>query len=236
MSETHDHRLLNELRTYSTPLIYDAIERFGVRARNEGYTDIGIQPMFPSMTTVAGYACTGKVVGKLPPAQGERFIENDTVWKYVNESPRPSVMVVQDLDYPNLKGCPCGDLAAAILMALGCVGFITNGAVRDVNEIESMGFGIFASSAIVGHAYVRYLEIGVPVEIQSLTVNPGDLIHADRHGVMVIPREVPLEDLLKVARSFTDSEQAIRDFCRSPEFTIEKLLHRLADHNRRIKA
>ena len=225
--------IFDELRKIRTPIIYDAIERFDLRPRNEGYMDRSIKCVLPSLGPMIGYACTGKVVAELPPAQGERLVEMRDVWRYAQRSPGPKVMAVQDLDQPP-RGCAWGDVAASIFLRLDCVGAITNGGVRDIQEVEKLGFHLFAPGPVVGHAYIRWVEFDTPVKVGTLNVYPGDLIHADEHGVTVIPKEIPLEKLLDVIKAFLASEKTLIDYCQQPELDLDTYVQRVADHEKRI--
>lgn len=218
-----NERLLDQLRGHRTPIVYDAIERFEVRPKSEGYTDASIRCVLPALGSFVGYACTGKIVGELPAADTERVLSWREVWAHAGAARRPSIAVVQDLDQPPGCGCAWGDVSAAIFKALGCVAAVTNGSVRDIRDIEAMGFGLFAQGPIVGHANVRYVEVGTPVKVGGLVVRPGDLIHGDEHGVTVIPAEIDLAELLRVIDHVLASEKMVKDYCRTPAFDPDKL-------------
>jgi 4-hydroxy-4-methyl-2-oxoglutarate aldolase len=226
--------VLDQLRRIRTPIIYDAVEKFGVRPRTEGYSDSSIKCLFPSMGPLIGYACTGKVMAEIPPVDGEKCAPWRDVWEYANRSRTPSVMVVQDLDQPSGKGCAWGDVAASIFLAMGCVGAITNGGVRDIDEVEKLGFHLFAPSPVVGHAYIRFVEIDTPVKIGGLVVNPGDLIHADKHGVVTIPKEIDLEELVRFAGKFLDSESSVISYAQSPGFTVDGVCKAMDEHDSKM--
>jgi len=226
--------IFEELKKIRTPIVYDVIERYNLRLRSEGFMDRSIRPVLPSLGIMVGYACTAKVVGTLPPAEGEQVIASGDVWKYVESSPSPGIMVVQDLDEPPARSCTWGDVAAAIFLKLGCVGAVTNGGVRDLPEVEKLGFHLFAPAPVVGHAYIRWVEINTPVEVGSLVVNPGDLIHGDEHGVLVIPKEVDLEKLVADVKRFLASEASLVDYCRQPDFTVDGLIQRNKEHEKKM--
>jgi len=222
--------IIAELRKVRTPIVYDTIERLGVRPRSEGYTDPNIRCILPSLGAVVGYACTGKIAAEIPPAEHEKNVAWEDVWRYASQSRQPSVMVVQDMDQPPAKGCVWGDVAASIFLRLGCVGAVTNGGVRDIREVEALGFHLFASSTVVGHAYNRYIEIGTPVKIGSLVVNPGDLLHGDEHGIVIIPKEIPLDELVSKIKEFLASEKAIIDYCAQPGFKLDEVVRQMQAH------
>ena len=223
-----------KLSKVRTPIIYDTIEKFNVRSRDQGWMDTTIKSILPNLGIMCGYACTGKFIGEIPPVNNERIYLFSDIWKYVFESVRPSVMVVQDLDYPNLRSCAWGDVSASIFLNLGCIGVITNGGVRDIREVEKLGFNLFAPSPVVGHGHGRFVEKNVPVKVGALVINPGDLIHSDEHGVTIIPKEIELSDLLKKIKEFMASEKKIIDFCKKPNFKIEKLNSIFEEHEKKF--
>ena len=119
-------------------------------------------------------------------------------------------------------GSLLGAVHINILHALGCVGAITNGAVRDVPAAEEVGFQLFAGSLSVSHAYVHIVEIGTPVEIGGLKIQSGDLLHGDQNGIQSIPEEIATQ-IPPVAARIAAEEQALIKLCQSPGFSIEKL-------------
>ena len=104
--------------------------------------------------------------------------------------PGPKIAVGQDLDDPPGLGAQFGEVTATIHQKLGCVGHITSGCPRDLDEVEALGFQLFGLNPCVSHAYVRLVEFGTPVVIGGVEIHCGDLIHADKHGVCLIPHEV----------------------------------------------
>ncbi|NJD02814.1 MAG: RraA family protein [Ruminiclostridium sp.] len=213
--------LLERLKNISTPIISDAIEKFDVRPRSEGYMDSSIRCIFPENGAMVGYAYTGKIIAELPKIPGERSINIRDLWENVRKSTTPTILVVQDMDQHPKRGCAWGDYIVSIFKSLGCIGTVTNGNVRDVDEVGKMGFHMFASNIVVGHAYIRYVEMGTPVRVGGVVVNPGDLIHADKHGVLVIPDKIPLEELLNVVEKILESERKVIEYCSntpSPDF------------------
>jgi regulator of RNase E activity RraA len=215
--------VLEKLRAIRTPVIYDALERYGIRSQVEGYTDGSIRCLLPALGSFVGFACTGRVTCAAPPASGEKVVDWRAVWEYVRAMARPSIAVVEDIDSPVGRGCVWGDVSAAIFQANGCVATVTNGSVRDIRAVEEMGFGLFAASAVVGHGYGRYVEIGGPVTIGGMAVTSGTLLHADEHGALTIPAEVDLMDLLKMVETVTIAERKVIDYCARADFDIAEL-------------
>jgi 4-hydroxy-4-methyl-2-oxoglutarate aldolase len=136
--------------------------------------------------------------------------------------PSPRVIVIQDLDDPPGVGAFWGDVQSNIHRALGCNGTVTNGSVRDLDEVRALGFHFFAGSVSVSHAYVHLVEIGVPVQVGGLTVRPGDIIHGDQHGVLSVPREIAGR-IAEGVEKVDQVERQLITYCQSPGFTRQGL-------------
>jgi regulator of RNase E activity RraA len=143
-------------------------------------------------------------------------------WEYSLQIPEPRVLVLQDLDDPPGAGAFVGEVMATIHQRLGCVGVVTNGYLRDLDEVHSLGFHFFAPGACVSHAYVDLVDFGTPVKIGGLVVHAGDLLHGDKHGVLSIPKEIAHEVPSAVAR-IIEREQRILQACKAPDFAIRHL-------------
>jgi 4-hydroxy-4-methyl-2-oxoglutarate aldolase len=163
--------------------------------------------------------------------RGQCYYDRMDWWEYVASLPAPRVMVIQDVDDTPGLGAFVGEIHAAIGLALKCVGYVSNGAVRDLPVVESMGFHLFAGSVAVSHAYAHIAEFGVPVEIGGLKILPGDLIHGDLHGVHTIPLSIASE-IPKLASQIRREEQRLVVFCRSAQFSLQGLSERLQQASR----
>jgi 4-hydroxy-4-methyl-2-oxoglutarate aldolase len=220
--EPLDPAVLNRLRAYNTPTVSNAIEVFDVRPRNEGFMRPEIRCIFPSMGVMLGYAVTLKIQSVNPGAKGATVYPNEH-WKDIMKVPAPRVIVVEDLDEPSGLGSLWGEVNANMHKAMGCVGCVTNGSVRDLDEVEPMGFHFFASHVAVSHAYVHMVEVGSPVRIGGLTVRPGDLLHGDRHGVTNIPLDLAAK-IPEGVRIVDAMERQLINYSQSPEFTVDGLI------------
>jgi 4-hydroxy-4-methyl-2-oxoglutarate aldolase len=215
--------ILDFLRNTDTCSVSNAIETFTVRMRNEGYIQGGVKCMFPTMPPVVGYAITGRIRTTAPPIAGLCYYQNIEWWEYVASMPGPKIIVLADMDRTPGVGAFFGEIHAQISKALGCVACVTNGAVRDLAALEGAHFQCFAGSVSVSHAYAHLVEMGQPVEIGSLKILPGDLLHADRHGVQTIPKENASE-LPGVVSEISTRERELIRLCTQPTFSIEKLV------------
>jgi regulator of RNase E activity RraA len=219
---------IEELATFDTCAISDAIESFGVRLRNEGFVTSGVRCLSKSLPPMVGYAVTCKIRSADPPVVGQRYDERTDWWKDVTATPAPRVLVMQDMDRPPGTGAFFGLVHANALMALGCVGAVTNGAARELPGIVSSGFQIFAGRVAVSRAYIHIIEYGGDVEIRGLTVRPGDLLHGDRHGVVTIPRQL-IAELPKAALAIVALKRRVIALARKPGVNQEELIQGLKE-------
>ena len=221
MSKILPPEQLEELKLFDSPTISNAIERFDIRPRNEGFMSPQIKCILPELGRMVGYAVTATIMANQPAPEGHRVSRHD-YWDYIASIPSPRVVVIQDLDNPPAVGSFWGEVNGNIHKALGCVGTVTNGGVRDLDEVRELGFHFFASAPIVSHAYVHQVQYNIPVEVGGVVVQSGDLIHADKHGVITIPHEIAA-DLAEMAREVQRAERPIISLCKSPDFSLEKL-------------
>ena len=143
-------------------------------------------------------------------------------WDHVLTIPAPRVIVVYDLDDPRGQGAQWGEVQANIHKALGCAGVVTDGSVRDLDEVKALGFQFAAAHVSVSHAWVHMVDFGIPVKVGGLWIKPGDLVHADQHGAVTIPHEIADKIPETVAKVEAD-EREIISLCQAPGFTGQKL-------------
>ncbi len=212
---------LEALRRWPTCAISNAIELFNIRPRNEGSMLPEIKCAFPDMKPMIGYAATAVITAE--SSEGRR-VPAPEWWEVIRKIPEPRIAVMHDIDRPVI-GSFWGEVNANIHKALGCVGTVTDGSVRDWDEVKELGFHFFSSCITVSHAYVHLIDVGVPVKVGGLLVKPGDLIMGDKHGVIAIPLEIA-RDVPKAAQMMEDWERRVINFCKSKEFTVEGLKER----------
>lgn len=213
---------LNALRQFDTCVVANAIETFNVRLRNTGFTDARIRCMFEDAPPMVGYAVTARLRSGEPPIAGRSYHDRGDFWNRILELPAPRILVLEDMDNPPGRGAFVGDMHAAILRALGCIGYVTNGAARELPSVRTMGIQLFAGNVAVSHAYAHIFDIGAPITVGGMEVRPGDLLHGDRHGVLTIPAQIAAA-VPKVAAELQVAEQKVIEFCRSSEFSVAKL-------------
>jgi 4-hydroxy-4-methyl-2-oxoglutarate aldolase len=213
---------LEALRRIDTCTVSNAIETFAVRLRNTGFADARIRCMFPDCPPLVGYAATARLRTGEPPIAGRRYHDRTELWNNILEVPAPRVLVIEDMDHHPGLGAFLGDVHAAILLALGCVGYVTNGAVRELPRVHDLGLKLFAGNVAVSHAYAHIFDFGVPISVAGLEVRPGDLLHGDQHGLLTVPKNVATK-IPVVAAKQRESEQKVIQLCRSADFSLEKL-------------
>lgn len=217
---------IQSLTELDSSLVSNAIEQFNVRLRNEGFCDSTIRCQTPALPAIVGYAVTAKMRSSVPPTVGRSFRDRTDWWKQILRMPAPRIVVIQDVDARPGFGSLVGELHANIFRALGCIGCVTNGAVRNLPEAEAMRFAMFASGVAVSHAFAHLVSYGEPVEVGRLVIKPGDLLHADRHGVVHVPPEIAGE-IPAMARKLAQRRDDLVAYCRSGEFSVDTLQARV---------
>lgn len=217
---TADH--LATLRKLDTCTVANAVETFNVRLRNEGFANRSIRCLTPAAAPLVGFAATVRIRCSNPPMRGHSHPDRTDWWNSLLQIPAPRVVVIQDVDEAAGTGGFIGDVHAAILQTLGCVGVVSNGTVRDLPAITPTGFQLFAAGLAVSHAYVHIVDFGHPVEVGGLAVKPGDLLHADMHGVLSVPLEIAVQVPAAAAR-LMERERKVIALCQSKEFSPDQL-------------
>lgn len=216
---------LARLAKITSPTICNAIETFNVRPHNEGFMTPEVKCFFPKMSPMVGYACTLTISAREPGPNPPRIRSAD-VWEHILSIPAPRILVIHDEDYPNPIGSFWGEVNANIHKALGCIGTITDGGVRDFDEVERLGFHFFAKTELVSHAYVHSVSFGLPVRVGGLVVSPGDLLHGDKHGVAKIPLSIAGK-VADAARAIEEKEQRIIQMAQMPDMTPEQFKEKM---------
>ena len=199
---------LEELKKFDAPTICNAIEFFGIRPKTSGFMNTGIKKVFHNSKRTIGYACTAKISAMHPPSKN--LLE--AYYEQVHASPKPSISVIQDID-PTPIGSLWGEVQATVHLALGCAGVVTSGGVRDLDEVEALGFEYYSSCILVSHAYIHVVETGGIVDVGGLAIKPGELIFADKHGVVIIPHEAA-PYLAEACQAAADAEIPVLSNCR----------------------
>jgi len=223
-----DLALLDHFRRFDTPTICNALEFALGGRRATGFTRRSMVCPFPQLPPIVGFARTATLRAAAPspkPAAAQRDLRL-AYYDYVRRVDVPTVVVVQDLDFEPGIGAFWGEINSKVHEALGCAGVVTNGALRDLDMI-SPTFPIVAGMVTPSHAFVRIEAIGEPVSVLGMDVAHDDLIHADRHGAVVIPREA-IPRLAHAIEVVIQREKLILDAVAAPGFGIDAIRAALA--------
>lgn len=212
---------IERLRRIPSPSVANAIETFKMRPREEGNLSSEIRALFPELGPMVGYAVTALIRAERGPFDLHRA-STFGWWDYVQTVPAPRIMAVHDLDDPPGQGAMWGEVQANIHKALGCVGVVTDGSVRDLDEVRGIGFQLCAAHVSVSHANVHLVDFGLPVKVGGVWIKPGDLIHGDQNGVLTIPHEIA-DKIPGAVAQIEAEERRIIEVCRSSEFDVERL-------------
>src|SRR5579872_3637578 len=209
-----DPASLEKLRRLDSCSVANAIETFVERLRNTGFADSTVRCMFDDFPPLVGYAATVRIRTAEPPMEGDSYYYRLDWLEHVLSVPPPRVLVMEDLDARPGLGSFIGDVHVNILRAVGCIGVVTNGAVRNVDTARTLKFQLFAHNLSVSRAFAHVFDFGGPVVVGHMQVRPGDLLHADRHGVQTVPIEIA-QKIPAVAHRMNGEEREIIELCRS---------------------
>ena len=222
-----DHDLLERLRSYDTPTLSNSLGGLTDRAKTEGFTRPPVHSLFPSMPPMVGFAVTLTIRSETPHTSTDPAAPMAPLYEAVQQVPGPRIVVAQDLD--SGPGCRWGEVNSSICLALGCEGVITDGLVRDVPDVEALGFRYLARGVGVARAYVEVVDTGIPVEVGGARFESGDLVHADRHGALIIPHDAAA-GLPDAAEATIAKEKRMLDWVRSAEFDPAEIPARRVQH------
>lgn len=212
---------LDALRRIDSPTVANAIEEFAVRPRVEGFAGWEIRCAFPGMGSLLGYAVTCTADSTTESRRDERGLLR--LWEAIEAAPKPAVIVIKDIGPERSRSCHMGEVMATTARSLGAVGCVSDGGLRDVEEVRALGgFHYFCPGFVVSHGKAVILEIDVPVTLDGLRVNPGDLLHGDVNGLLVIPSEIA-DRVADQADKVREAEREVLEFVRRPGLTVEKL-------------
>jgi len=228
MVTTADSKLswIDYLKTVDTPTLSNAIELLKLRPKSEGFTPLQLRCLFPELGQMVGYAVTTHVETMSEgPIDWGIFMQ---LYEAVARSSKPAVVAFQEVGPHPDYAAHCGEVMATIFTRLGAVGLVTGCAVRDIPEVRAMKFQYFARGVVASHAYFRIVRVGIPIQIEGLTIHPNDLLHGDENGLVVVPSD-GIENLPDAVNKVRSRERALMEFVRGPEYSFERLRDRILE-------
>jgi regulator of RNase E activity RraA len=213
--------LLKLLQSVDTPTVCNAIEVAQGKRGFDAFTRGTMLCSAPDEPAIVGYARTAKIAAVKAPTEAPEVIKARRMayYKHMADAPMPAVAVVEDTDFPDCIGAYWGEINTTVHKGFGLSGTLTNGVMRDLGDVPT-GYPVIAGSIGPSHGFVHVQEIGTQVEVFGMTVTEGDLIHADRHGALVIPKDV-IETLEASIEKLLSTEILILEPARSAEFDFE---------------
>lgn len=214
--------LLKLLQKVDTPTVCNGIE---VAQGKRGFQDFTRQTMVSSAPTepaMVGYARTAKIAALNPPSAPADEIKTRRMayYRYMAEGSFPAIAVIEDEDYPQAIGAFWGEINTTIHKGFGLSGTLTNGVMRDLGDCPA-GYPVVAGSIGPSHGFVHVTDLDCTVDILGLTIQPGDLVHADRHGAVIIPPEI-IPELETAIQKLLETEAIILDAARADGFDFER--------------
>jgi 4-hydroxy-4-methyl-2-oxoglutarate aldolase len=214
------------LTRFDTCVLADAADRLGMHPNNRRFARPGLQCLTSGTGVVAGYASTARIRSANAPVLGQSYFRHTEWWAKIGSLPGARIVVIEDVDEVPGYGACVGEVAAAAFLALGCRGAVTNGSGRNIPALSAMGFALFAAHVSPSRAYAHLVEHSCEVDIFGLRVKPGDLLVADRHGLISIPPDSAAR-VCEVALEVTARKRMFVDFCTSSSFSVEGMEERL---------
>ena len=216
-----DENLLALLRRVDTPTVCNAIEVAQGKRGFDRFTRGTMLCSAPDEPAMVGYAVTARIAALAPSDEPPEQVRARRMAYYraMAEAPAPAVAVVEDMDYPDCIGAYWGEINTNVHKGFGLSGALTNGVMRDLRDLPR-GFPVVAGSVGPSHGFVHVREIGCPVTIFGLTVAPGELVHADQNGALVIPSDV-VPVLASAIDRLLETERIVLDAARAPGFDFD---------------
>lgn len=213
--------LLKTLQSVDTPTVCNAIEVAQGKRGFDAFTRGTMLCSAPDEPAIVGYARTAKIAAVHAPTEPPDVIKDRRMayYKHMADAPMPAVAVIEDVDFPDCIGAYWGEINTTVHKGFGLSGTLTNGVMRDLGDVPA-GYPVIAGSIGPSHGFVHVKEIGTAVEIFGLIVTEGDLIHADRHGAVVIPKDV-IETLESAIEKLLSTEHLILEPARKAGFDFD---------------
>lgn len=223
MSTTLSDSTLKFLRGVDSPTVANAIETFNLRDRSDGFVGGSVECQFPDLGVMVGRAVT-VTMSSAPGAPGNR----DGYWKMwdaVAAAEGPTVIAIQDVSGKPERCAYAGEMMATLAQRLGAVGMVTDGALRDVQEVHDIGFHYFMRYPVVSHGNFEIVSVGEPIELDGQRVESGDILHGDRNGIVIVP-DAALEGLPAAVQGIREREGAQLEYMRGDSFSLADLKQR----------
>ena len=216
-----DDTLIARLRAVDTPTVCNAVEVVEGKRGFDRFTRATMLCSDPGAAAIFGVARTAKISGIAPPTEAPEVIRARRMeyYRHMASGPRPALAVIEDIDGAAAIGAFWGEINATVHKGFGLSGALTNGVMRDLGDLPE-GFPVIAGSVGPSHGFVHVREIATPVTLFGLAIADGEMVHADRHGAVVIPADY-LPEIGKAVDKLIATEQIVLAAARRPDFDFD---------------
>lgn len=223
MTEVEAARI-EELKGIDTPTLSNAVELLGVRNRTAGFADLHLRCLTPRQGVMCGFAVTAQAVTMAPdPGSRERSVAQlVTLCEALQALPGPGIVVIEETGPHPDFAVHCGDVMATLFQRFGGIGIVSDCAVRDLSELVSLDFHVFARGLVASHGHFQVVHTQVPVTICGLRIEPGDLLHGDSNGLITVP-VAGRDRLVELSQEVRDRERNLQGFIREEDHTLEQI-------------
>lgn len=215
---------IQKLYRFDSPTIANAIQRLGVRDPAEGYTSLELRCIYPEYKPMVGYAVTCMEDTASPYRRDNEPMEQSYrgLYSALDNSPKPSVLVVKNAGSDRLRSVHIGDIMATLCQRIGTAGVVTDGGIRDIEGVRERapGFQMFACGSVASKGAPRLLDVGGVVSICGLIIRPGDLLFGDLNGLVKIPPRY-VNNIVTEADKILELEAEKVEFVRGDDFSLE---------------
>ena len=218
--------IIRKLRQIDTPTLSNAIEKLHIRSRTRGFCDSSLRCLFPDLGVMCGYVVTAEVETMNPDKEGVLDQPFFDLCEAIRLAPKPVVVAMREIGAHREFCAHCGEVLATVFQRLGAVGLVSDASVRDIREVRALGFHYFATGTVASHGNFRIVRAQVPVTICGLQLSPGDLVHGDANGLILLPRE-QVDRLPALVKEVRRSERQVLGYVKSRQFTLEGLKKRI---------
>jgi regulator of RNase E activity RraA len=207
--------IMEELGKLTTGNLSDAMDNLGLQ--RGVITGLSLLTRSENQR-LSGFAYTMKQMTRHQSSSGKKLAKHSDA---INMLTEPGDILVIDAG-GRLDVCNGGGLLAMRAKVRGLAGFIVNGCYRDIDEVNAFGFPIYAIGATPVRSTPDLETVGfeIPVEINGVQIRTGDILVADRDGVIVVPIEYA-GLILEEAQSVAENEKKLLQMiCDGMDFEI----------------
>jgi 4-hydroxy-4-methyl-2-oxoglutarate aldolase len=229
MTALSEPEIIKELEKIDTPTITNVVASYPKSDNcmklydawyGQWYTDTTIKCVYPEMGPKVGYVATVVFCEESSKYTG---VDRWALPDHFNDTKKPVVLVAEQqfpLELANRVGL-FGEMMTTQYKALGVVGVVTNGPMRDIDAIKPLGVQYYCTGVTPAHGDMMIKSVGQPVSVGGMVVMPGEMVHMDLHGVVKFPAE-EMGEILKRAKKLLEMEAGRADFFNDPSFSLER--------------